>query len=73
MALEFLVGGSFRPSETASLFPEYTPIGPILGPIYAVEAQNTWRYDIGSGWSQLPWHNGVFARYGAMIKLEVAP
>ena len=73
VAVEFLVGGSMRPSETASLLSAYTPIGPVMRPVYAAHAQNAWRYVIGSGWMQLPWHNGVFARYGAMIKLEVAP
>ena len=73
VALEFLVGGSMRPSETAIILPEYTPTGQLMCPVYAVPVQNAWRYVIGSGWERLPWHNGIFARYGAMIKLEVAP
>ena len=78
VALEFLLGKG-APYDWAIL-PNYTPTGPVMRPVVETNARTVWYNtspvfynSTGRGWTLLPVHNGLFGRYGAMIKLEVAP
>ena len=71
VALEYIVDDGIRPSYYQSILEDYTPTGPFMRPVVDANARTVWYNSAGRGWALLPLHNGLFGRYGAMIKLEV--
>ena len=44
-----------------------------MRPVVEANARAVWYNSVGRGWTLLPRDNGLFGRYGAMMKLEVSP
>ncbi|WBA44255.1 hypothetical protein [Hymenobacter canadensis] len=73
IALEYFPDEGIRNSYFDSILVDYMPTGPFMWPVCEANTRNVWSYVIGTGWKLLPLDNGLYGRYGAMIKLEVDP
>jgi hypothetical protein len=73
VALEYFADEGVRNTYTDSILEDYTPTGPLMRPVVEADARAVWYNNASTGWTLLPLHNGLFGRYGAMMKLEVDP
>jgi hypothetical protein len=73
VALEYIVSEGYRNTYSSHLLWDYTPTGPFMRPVWEARTSTVWSNPVGKGWGLVPVHNGLFGRYGAMIKLEVDP
>jgi hypothetical protein len=73
VALEYFPDEGHLSQYQSHLLWNYTPTGPFMRPVWEASTSTVWSNPVGKGWVLLPVHNGLFGRYGAMIKLEVDP
>lgn len=73
VALEYFADEGVRNTYYDSILKDYTPTEPFMRPVVEANAQAVWYNSVGRGWTLLPRDNGLFGRYGAMMKLEVSP